>query len=49
MKIKVVIPNSGMDRETLDARERMRALNRGPEAAGRRTALEKELSGTSIL
>ncbi len=29
----------------VDARERMRALNRGPEAAGRRTALEKELSG----
>ena len=33
MKIKVVIPNSGMDRETLDARERMlsRALPAGTE------------------
>lgn len=33
MKIKVVIPNSGMDRETLDARERMlsQALSPGTE------------------
>lgn len=33
MKIKVVIPNSGMDRQTLDARERMlsRALSPGTE------------------
>ena len=29
----------------VDARERMRALNRGPEAAGKRSALEKALSG----
>jgi len=29
----------------VDARERMRMLNRKPEAAGRRAALEKELSG----
>ena len=29
----------------VDARERMRVLNRKPEAAGKRSALEKELSG----